>query len=358
MLCVLPMPEVGQTEQTSIDTMLSIDDIYQKVEEEKALTRQRTQGQIALTADINLAKRKFSKRGDFLDTWSLPNLSRSPTARSDTPSYASPHRSMSIVTDVAPSTRTRKCYRAQSAMSARSEPVRPLSVNTLSQQCCDVLGPRMCHECYKLKRQETEFQQLETTLPDLHTSEENFAATFLVRHYMPEINNYQAQTKLARGEINRVGFKDWLRRLHDESKVQAKEHNETRKKMKTRQLPCSFFSNIKDLNKKLFTGRVDRKAVLRPSWAPDMQGYKTTLDMTNAQSFSEKIMPMFVSPRSTQAYFRKALVTRAKFDPPLLPTIQQNTEPTFFAGSDKPYKLPDRLPDTLLDQDDDDDADF
>ncbi|KAK3091324.1 hypothetical protein FSP39_018937 [Pinctada imbricata] len=99
-----------------------------------------------------------------------------------------------------------------------------------------------------------------------------------------------------------------------------------------------FFVNIQDLNHRITSGKVSRtvgfsyKPVARRNFIDTSSGF-----------------PAFVSPRKQGNLKEKKPNDRRSFpfDPPLLAKRNQRPEPPFFAGSDQPYKLPQKLPDKI-----------
>ena len=64
------------------------------------------------------------------------------------------------------------------------------------------------------------------------------------------------------------------------------------------------------------------------------------------RSFSETVCPQFIS--SKQVKESQLTPNNVYFDPPLLPKVLQSSEPSFFAGAELQYELPERLPEDVL----------
>ena len=248
------------------------------------------------------------------------------------------------------------CRRVKSAVDREVEGM----VNSLAQQCCDVLGPEACHECNVVSRQQHR-PETDAQYPTLHASEDNFTKSILVARMMPGMSEYVVQTKLACGEIGRETFKDRLERLQQEQAKKEEVNDEDnggntnnegnndnqvvlRNIEKQNPKPIAkvsptFFTCIRDLNTKLIDGSAPVNTLMRkpPTPTPD------------DKTFTEKLCPSFISPKKIKK--NKPRYT-AKYDPPLLPKVRQNAEPAFFAGSSGTYTLPERLPESMvLDQD-------
>lgn len=230
------------------------------------------------------------------------------------------------------------CRRAQSAVTTASHQTNRqsesshISNNDLSRQCCDVLGPSLCHECARILRRENDIHRHEASYQDLPTSSQGYSTTVMVKRYIPHMAVNDIQHKIARGDISRSVFGQWLTRIQANAQEEKEHQTKVRSKISN---PFVFFRGINDLNDKYISGHLTRKQIL-------LGVPKDSLKAKSVEnSYSEKVYPMFVSPRKVvqekPRYF-------ALFDPPLLPKIHQDVEPSFFAGSDKPYKLPERLP--------------
>ena len=308
-------------------SMISVDEINQHVDNERVRSQRWSRGQQVYAASEGINQ---ILNAPPRTAWSMPNLSRSST-RMETCSVGG-QSSATVPLGV------RMCNRARSATYAECAS----KVRSLPRQCCDVLGPYLCHECASINRRNKDTQKYEAVYPDLYTSVENFATTVLVKRHVPALSVYQIQHKLAKGEINRPILKECVNRVK-EAKQKVEHETETKKELQRicdGKHPYTFFTSIRDLNEKIISGKASKNILMNIA----NQG-KIKAKKKSKESFSERIMPMFVSPRKIKGDTSKF---RAIYEPPLLPKVCQNVEPSFFAGSDKPYKLPDRLPDEVV----------
>ena len=227
-------------------------------------------------------------------------------------------------------------------------------LSSLSRQCCDVLGPRICHECHKINRRTDGNYRFEAHYPNLHVSEENFTTTVLAGKRYPKLSKYQISNKVARGEIARGSLRTSFQRRkvqreEDEREAISRAQSATdEKSLAVQNAPAiTFFTNIRDLNAKISAGKVCKK--LRQGEDPAKKSpHRKSSAFTRAklETFTEKLCPSFISPRKMKEEKRPSYIMY--YDPPLLPKVCQNVEPAFFAGSADSYKLPEPLPDKLV----------
>jgi len=228
-----------------------------------------------------------------------------------------------------PSLRT--CHRAHSVKSEHfSNPTKPAfqNVRSLPRQCCDVLGPRLCTECSSLSRRNRDASKYEISYPDIEASPDNFATLFVVQRHSPNLTLQQIQQNIALGGIKRKSFQDVLEKIRYKAR-QAETGATTNKNERKNVFLFTTFTQLKDKFKVTTPG--------------------TGTSVSTSVSYS----PIFVSDRQSKKKNRRPNSDPFKlfFKPPLISKVRQNTDPTFFAGSDKPYKLPDRLPDEVEDDD-------
>ena len=106
---------------------------------------------------------------------------------------------------------------------------------------------------------------------------------------------------------------------------------------------------------KILAGEVERKAYMRSkhelarlksavSSVSGTNSAKSTLSKAGSR-LTHSLMPMFVSPRKIKEPDEPKY--KVYFEPPLLPKRLQTPNPSFFAGSNDEYKLPERLPDVI-----------
>ncbi len=332
-----------------------------------------------------LYKTPTSARPESLDWMSLPSMTPRPgTGRTDTftdtmstrvPS-ATPSAAPSLAPSMAPSAKTidlgtlalqsslkagdisptKVCMRAQSAVDRHIEDL----VSPISRHCCDVLGPRVCHQCSQLKRQDRDLHRNEARYPSLHITDDNYATTVVVQKYMPFMSPYQVQHKVASGEIKKPDFKEMSQRVKTSSDRRVLQKKDSPKSKLLRAINKSrgegnvYFHGLRDLNQQIISGKVGKNIskILHPTKSDDDQGNNTPVmgfaDVVTKKmaSFTEQMYPMFVSPRKMKEPERPSYI--AYYEPPLLPKVCQNVEPQFFAGADSTYKLPDRLPDNVV----------
>ena len=257
--------------------------------------------------------------------FSLPTLSRPPTARSRTSSSrVTTPRNVFINIDDDLDDDNWNCVRARS-MSPDLRSETSSSVGSLARQCCDVLGPRVCQDCTKIRARSTRGHRDTPLTSRLHMPERNLAVALLVAKALPSLSVHQIQTELNENKIVRPCFKTALaRRLQYEKERLERERTHAQHKTRAFSLTHKFAPEVKPPSK--------QDGVLKLA----------------AKSFAELMYPTFVSPRkvkSKDSYFV------AYYEPPVIPKACQNVEPAFFAGTDACYELPERLPDELFAED-------
>ena len=251
--------------------------------------------------------------------------------------------------------RKRLCMRSKSAVSREFDGI----VNGLSRQCCDVLGPKVCHQCALYKRRLMDSHKHESPLSRLHTSERNFADSIILSRTLPDLSLEEIEDKVISGEISRISLRERLfvkrERTMQEKSAKARHREFVKEKGKTwNGVSSTFFMNIKDLNQRVLVGKLTNnlKEINDPSksrWNPIKNAVKQTQDLT----LTEKLLPSFRSNRRNSEQKVKAKLVD-KYEPPLLPKVCQNVAPSFFAGSSTTYELPDRLPEKVVDDQIDD----
>ena len=161
------------------------------------------------------------------------------------------------------------CRRIKSAVDREVEGL----VSSLSRQCCDVLGPRACHECSVVNRRHSDHNRHgpPTGYDNLHHSGDNFATSILVSRMMPGVPEYIVQTKVACGEIRREGFKDKMTRRVTGDPPEGYIVNDIQNtpKHKLARTSSTFFTSIRDLNTKLVAGSQPSHVALQQEPAPD-----------------------------------------------------------------------------------------
>lgn len=228
------------------------------------------------------------------------------------------------------------CVRSKSAIN------RDNSVCSLSRQCCDVLGPKVCHKCALLKRRVQSANRNEMTLSRLDVSERNFADTIVLQKALPHLSQAEIEDRVISGEIMRLPLRERLNetrhRVASEARRSSASQYSIRSSTNERPaLPSSesstgasdtFFVNIRDLNTKLLLRKINN------NWARN--------ESEKARLAAKRLALSANSPSTTGMRYKEF------YSPPLLPKVCQNPEPSFFAGRDGGYKLPNRLPDTVV----------
>ena len=167
----------------------------------------------------------------------------------------------------------------------------------------------------------------------------------MAERFLPDMNPYQIQHKVASGEISKPADRDRFLRARsssDQRNINPRD-NPKKKFMKVlaKRRESAYFTNIRDLNSKIISGEVSNKVSRKV-----LMGKKPSLQKKpSLASFTEQLCPLFISPKKIKQPEKPSYI--AYYEPPLLPKVCQNAEPSFFAGSDRKYKLPDRLPEDL-----------
>lgn len=159
---------------------------------------------------------------------------------------------------------------------------------------------------------------------------------------LPDLSRRQIQDKVARGEIRHMQFRQSLE-TRREKRARKTSNSANRDGKSTGTLAgdggYTYFSSIRDLTNKIMGGKAGKSVSL--SWKASQNQSEKPI-----KSFSDLVCPSFVSPKKVKEE-RKSMFT-SSYAPPLLPTVCQSAEPAFFAGSDIPYKLRERLPEKLF----------
>ena len=353
--------------QEKPELKLSLDDINLALDQERSRSQQQSRCDAVKAAQTRMLKiyaRARQNRHGPTDSMSLPSFSR-PQTRAE--SYdGEPLRAKSAVTLPAASTerfgRTRPgskiCLRVQSSLS--ENPAGDPSVSSLCRQCCEVLGPRACHQCAKIQRRQRDMRRFEKAYPGLLDTDDEVTTAIVVKKYMPAMETDHIQNLMAQGHISAPNFRETLMRLKEEARRKAIEaenkRNAIQKAANKGRGTYTFFSSIRDLNQKIVSGRVSKKVgwgtaiggVSGPPGLANKDANNSSSRADKKMSFTELICPMFISPKRLKSEPPGFV---AHYEPPLLPKVCQNVEPAFFAGCETPYKLPDRLPEKPLDTD-------
>ncbi|XP_076466218.1 uncharacterized protein LOC143297683 [Babylonia areolata] len=260
----------------------------------------------------------------------------------------------------------------------------------------------VCRDCRKLRAESVVSSRMQTGLPPLNLDEKHVTSSALVRRARPDLTPREIQEKLVAGEIATSAL--ILPRRHgrhekddDDTKDEDEDEEEREDTHTTNDTPCDpesskttgqshdtdsqgphradshttrhtptpgdesssptqnpvallgrlrvtfrnggattplYFMDLRHMNSKIFHGRARRRLKV-PG-----EGTQRT-----AKTDSRPLWPAFVSPRKCKLIEEPKY--RAYFDPPLLAKRKQIPNPAFFAGSDHPYSLPERLPEEL-----------
>ncbi|XP_046585527.1 uncharacterized protein LOC124292483 [Haliotis rubra] len=323
---------------------LSVDDIYLLAEKERARSSYRNRRHV-----LELAQ-KDVRRDDGL---SRPHSSASRIL----------HKHHSLTTSLDPQMDRR------SRMSSAHSTLKPNTPDpddenldeVRSSHSCEVMGPSACHECRKSKSRAKSRDHADASFPSLRVTQQNITTSTLVKRLYPGMSNADIHTKIARGEIARSHLPKALQ-CHTAANNNPVETDDATRREKLKQnektaftiarlknklkrgTPSTpmYFHNIHDLNYKILSGKVPRELGFT-NLSKSHAGKKND---TRRDSAVDSLFPVFVSPRKVTMYKEPSYKTY--FGPPLLPRASQKPEPSFFAGSDFEYKLPERLPDKLV----------
>ena len=259
--------------------------------------------------------------------YSLPTLSRPPASRCRTPSSrVTTPRSLVMNIDDGVDDECWDCVRVRSMSPDAARSSAPSPVGSLARQCCDVLGPRVCHECSKIRARKTRGYRDTLLTSRLRMPERNLAVALLVAKALPSLPVDQIQIELNNNKIVRPCFKTALsRRRHYEQERQQRERAAHERWTKHAIPKAQTFA-----------------AEVRPSSKQD-----GVLKLA-VKSFAEPMYPTFVSPRKAK---KKDSYFVSYYEPPIITKACQNVEPAFYAGTDASYELPERLPDEMYAED-------
>ena len=265
-----------------------------------------------------------------------------------------------------------------------------ISVDSVSSQCCEIMGGSSCKACRKLESRLLNREKAHVECPRMRATQTNIAMTQIVKRLFPHLKDYEIQEKIARGEINRSSFQQMNSVDQDLVEKDDVATPKTWTSGPTRNLPLTenisqlseteasthasfytlaklvlrlhgetstplFFSNLKQMQGKIMAGQVERKAYLKTkhelsrlksamSSISGTSSAKSTLSKIGSR-LTQSMLPVFVSPRKAKETEEPSY--KVYFEPPLLSKRRQIPNPSFFAGSTEEYRLPDRLPDVI-----------
>ncbi|XP_046365475.1 uncharacterized protein LOC124141485 isoform X1 [Haliotis rufescens] len=322
---------------------LSVDDIYLLAEKERARSSYRNRRHV-----LELAQ-KDVRRDDGL---SRPHSSASRIL----------HKQQSLTPSIDPRDGRSRISSAQSTLKPNTpDPDDELLDEMRSSHSCEVMGPSACEECRKSKSRAKSRDHADASFPSLRVTQQNITTSTLVKRLYPGMSNTDIQTKIARGEIARSHLPKALQ-CHPVPHKKPDEDDDSTRREKLKQnektaftiarlkhklkrgTPSTpmYFHNIRDLNYKIMSGKVPREL----GFSNVSKSHASKKNETRRESTVDSLFPVFVSPRKVTMYKEPSYKTY--FGPPLLPRASQKPEPSFFAGSDFEYKLPERLPDKLV----------
>ena len=257
--------------------------------------------------------------------YSLPTLSRPPTSRCCTPSSrVTTPRSLIINIDDGIDDDCWNCVRVRSMSPDATGRGAPSPVGSLARQCCDVLGPRVCHECSKIRARKTRGNRDTLLTSRLRMPERNLAVALLVAKAMPALPVDQIHMELNNNKIVRPCFKTALSRRRQYEQERQQRERVAHESWKRHAVPKAFAAEVRPPTK--------QDGVLKLA----------------VKSIAEPMYPTFVSPRKAK---KKDSYFVSYYEPPIITKACQNVEPAFYAGTDASYELPERLPDEMYAED-------
>lgn len=228
---------------------------------------------------------------------------------------------------------------------------------TLSRQCCDVLGPKVCRECALLKRRIYDSYKQERPLSRMEISERNLADSITLSKALPDMSIGEIEDKVISGDILRVPLRERLLLKRQRTNLEAKQRAKTAPSstgsnrsvnqigMNWNRVTSTYFMSLRDLNNKILIGKLTNKL---GNLSNPKDNYWVGDNDTNNNIKPESGELVLVDKKPEEE--TKAVKPRQIlfYEPPLVPRVCQSVEPAFFAGSDAGYKLPDRLPDQVV----------
>ncbi|CAD5114266.1 DgyrCDS3409 [Dimorphilus gyrociliatus] len=198
------------------------------------------------------------------------------------------------------------------------------------QHYCKILGSRHCYKCERSLQRKKSADFAANYPSTMRLSEKNLATAILAAKNLPKEAPESIEDGVARGEISPATFP--IAHLSKRRSYSAKPILSSKNdSVKNGKESYAFFTNIRDLNCKLTSGLISEELL------PQRIKKKATL--------YKNPFPSFISCRKTAS--EESEKKNLFFEPPLLPRVSQNAEPSFFAGSADEYKLPERLPDNI-----------
>ena len=330
-----PVPRYVQPKEIS----LSLDDIINVTDGERRVYSAKSRREMITVAQLNLNERNKSQESRpntsasrYLHTFRKDTLTPKSTRSAPLPSRNSSRQDFDVRDELE--------SRCGSVYTSSPAPF-----------CCEIMGPQVCNECSRIKRQQTQQYANDASFSTLRLTNENITACAILQHYMPHLSKEEIQDKIARGDIARNRFlKLYLgdvpvygserdRQRTASAKAEKRAESASKSMAKWQDMSQMYFLNIKDLNTKISSGKRD-KSIGFTNETNTVAKWKRMVSKT-----AEPMFPSFISPKN--ATETKEPEYKTYFSPPLVPKTKQIFEPPFFAGSSQSYSLPDRLPDEI-----------
>ncbi|XP_071823132.1 uncharacterized protein [Apostichopus japonicus] len=204
--------------------------------------------------------------------------------------------------------------------------------NDLSRECCDVLGPRSCRECFRISERLASKSSNEDTFPDIEATPSEFFTLDLAQRMFPDMSTVELLHHLKEGNIaTEVLQKHQLESYAELRRIRIARENsrKIRERINMYKAPDddNFFKNFNDLKlqmvlkKKVTAGAVTVLEPVRPlsSRAPPPE---------------IEMIPVATDERENPAnYFGPPIMTQEEI-------MRQKSQPRFYAGESSDYKLP------------------
>lgn len=212
------------------------------------------------------------------------------------------------------------------------------SINDLSRECCDVLGPQHCHDCEKLKKRTDSTSRSVEAFP-MNMTPEQHATMCAVRRMHPELSPWEVFFRIENGDISMQSLgREWMKDKVNEFSKSVGDKDDMPPLLKTRlsisqfNVPdgLGFFANIADLRTQLLRqqgGRRGRRNAI-------FQMFQEDSHLPPIEDI-EVVQKVEVDWENPVNYFAPPLLSRAEIR-------KQQSHPRFYAGdkSKNSYILP------------------
>ena len=221
--------------------------------------------------------------------------------------------------------RERPCLRTESFLNENLAD----EVNDMSRECCDVLGPKSCHECDRLNRRSNSALRNEAHFPSIHISAANFSTMTLINRVRPELSSREVLERLAHGDITRPQS---LRSRKSKTGQNSDSENDKSPKQKISAFSVpdqqGYFTNFTDLRAQIFA-KQGRKQFKGKQFSQDAHNFNNLPIITNVE-----VIPKKEWERENPAnYFGPPMMSREEIK-------RQQSQPRFYAGAQGKYELP------------------